>query len=109
MKELYRIEDVAQKLHKSPRWLHDFLKKYPYYRKAGRTKLFSETDIQMIYEALPCHSSSLKENHHIGTSAAPSEVSLWMKAQALLTEKQPKRSGQKENMKSSKARFLGGK
>src|SRR5215831_4847341 len=67
MIELLTIEDVSERLHKSPRWLHDFLRHNPsdrrgrpFYRCAGRTKLFTEADILRILEALPCPSNSFR-------------------------------------------------
>ena len=54
---LLRIEDVASRLHKSPRWMQDFLRQNPFGRMAGRTRLFTEADVAAIIEALPCPSN----------------------------------------------------
>src|SRR5215471_2946420 len=63
-------------------------------RKMGRAVVFSPTDVQQLYEALPsCHSkSSVVPNHPIGSSAAPSAESALKKALALTTRKSRKRS-----------------
>ena len=59
MIELLTTEDVSKRLHKSPRWLQDFLRRNPvdrhgrpFFRLAGRTKLFTDADILRILEAL---------------------------------------------------------
>jgi hypothetical protein len=52
------MNEVAARLRKSRRWLDDYLKSHPYYRLAGRTKVFTEGDISRLIEALPCPSGS---------------------------------------------------
>lgn len=61
------LKEAAANLRKSERWLWDWLDKHPcdafdrpYYRLAGRTKLFSADDLARIYEAMPCPSSSAR-------------------------------------------------
>src|ERR1700719_4345480 len=86
--ELYTLEEVAARFRVSRRTLQDFLREHPYYRVLGRRKLFTETDIQRLYEALPCPSSLSEGTEALsGMSAAPSEALLWTKARALLTDK----------------------
>jgi hypothetical protein len=80
---VYTMEEVAQRLHKSRRWLQDFVRNHPFYRLAGRTKLFTEGDIARLVEALPCPSGSNpqeKAARRIGTSGAPSSESLLTEA-----------------------------
>src|SRR6266705_3539813 len=84
---LLTVEEVAQRLHKSPRWLQDFLRDHPtgpdgrpFFRLAGRTRLFSESDVGRLYEALPCPSSSSRRDKakaRTGRSAlaAPATIS----------------------------------
>jgi len=61
-------------------------------RKLGRTTVFSESDIDKLYECLPCpSSSSIALNRHTGLCAAPSAASALKKAQALLTKPSPKK------------------
>jgi hypothetical protein len=55
---LYPLPDVAARLHKSPRWLQCYLRERPFGRMAGRTRLFTESDILALIESLPCPSSS---------------------------------------------------
>ncbi len=85
-RELFTVEEVAERFRVSRRTLQDFLRDHPFYRTLGRRKLFSEADITHLYEALPCPSSS-NENAEarIGTSAVPSEASLWTRAHELLS------------------------
>jgi Helix-turn-helix domain len=51
---LFTLPEVSERLHKSTRWMQDFLRERPFGRKAGRTWLFTEDDIAAIIEALPC-------------------------------------------------------
>lgn len=51
-KRLLTLDDVADRLHKSRRWLVDWLREHPYYVKVGRTKLFREADIENIQVSL---------------------------------------------------------
>jgi hypothetical protein len=51
---LYPLPDVATRLHKSPRWLQCYLRERPFGRMAGRTRLFTESDILALIESLPC-------------------------------------------------------
>jgi len=47
---VYNLDQAARRLHKSRRWLQDFIRDHPYYRLAGRTKLFTELDILKLIE-----------------------------------------------------------
>ena len=58
---VYTTDEVVARLKVSPRWFREFLKKHPYYREAGRAKLFTEADIKRLYEAMTCRSS---QYHH---------------------------------------------
>ena len=60
----YVIEEVAAELRVKKRWLAEFLRAHPcdqygepFYRLAGRVKLFTDSDVARIYKALPCPSS----------------------------------------------------
>jgi len=53
------MDDTASRLHKSRRWLQDWLRNHPvdrngepFYTPLGRTKTFDERDIQRIRDAL---------------------------------------------------------
>src|SRR5690348_2373365 len=57
------IEEAAAVLRKGKRWLESWLRGHPvdragepYYHYAGRTKLFTDHDIDRIRENLPCPS-----------------------------------------------------
>ena len=108
MIHLYTLEEVADRFRVSRRTMQELVKKHPFYRVLGRRKLFSEADISALYGALPCP-SNLHEgtDHRSGTSVAPSEASLWTKAQALFKERQPKRSERAGNGRSRKAASSG--
>ena len=61
----YILDEVAAELRVKKRWLADFHRANPcdgygepFFRLAGRVKLFTESDIARIYKALPCPSSS---------------------------------------------------
>jgi hypothetical protein len=95
MTALHTMDEVAGKLRKSRRWLQEFLHDHPYYRLAGRTKLFTEEDINRLIEALPCPGSSsrhAKAGRRIGTSGGSTSGSLWTTARELLTGERPPRS-----------------
>src|SRR5215470_8683489 len=83
------LSDVAARLHKSRRWVQDFLRTHPYYRLAGRTKLFTESDVLRLYEAMPspCPSSSsrrAKIGARTGRSAGHTSASMWTEAAELI-------------------------
>jgi hypothetical protein len=74
-------------------------------RKMGRSILFSPADIDRLYEALPCpSSSSAVQNPLIGTSVAPSAESAMKRARALLTSDKPKSSARSVKPKLSSNR-----
>ena len=59
----YTLAETARTLRKSERWLWDWLKHHqrdcngqPFFRLAGRTKLFSLDDVMRLFKALPCPS-----------------------------------------------------
>jgi hypothetical protein len=93
------IGEAARDLRKGERWLRDWLKRHPrdqngepYYRLAGRTKLFTDRDIDRIRENLPCPLPSFRRSlpaRRITTSVAPISVSLLTEARALLTKSSP--------------------
>ena len=68
---VYTMDEVAERLHKSRRWLQDFIQRYPFYRLAGRTKLFTEGDIARLIEgqAPEAHPAPAKAKRRTGTSA----------------------------------------
>src|SRR4029077_7432698 len=103
MNRLRTVDEVAALFRVSKRTLQDFLRLHPYYRRLGRRKLFTEADIARLYEALPCP-SNLPDATEVqtSTSAAPSEASLWTRAQALLTDRPRKPSVRSGNGKSSR-------
>jgi excisionase family DNA binding protein len=50
---LYTMEEAAAKLMISRRTLQKLIKKAPYYRIAGKRKVFNDDDIWRLIEALP--------------------------------------------------------
>ena len=89
------VSEAARELRKGQRWLREWLKDHPcdasgepFYRLAGRTKLFTIRDIERIRENLPCPSPSFRRKpvaRRIGTSGVPTSRSLLIEARALLT------------------------
>src|SRR5882672_4242978 len=101
------LEKAAEQLGIGRRWLLEWLWKHPcdangtpFYRKAGRTKIFTETDIARIHATLPtpeaprCPSSSSRRAPatRIGRSAAVTSTSNdYIEALALLNAASPNR------------------
>jgi len=89
------IDEAAAVLRKGTRWLASWLKAHPvdrygepFYHLAGRTKLFTDRDIDRIRENLPCPLPSVRLgrlNHRTMRFAAPTSASLLNEAHALLT------------------------
>src|SRR5262249_60022461 len=96
------LDEAAAKLRKSRRWLQSFLRRHPYYRLAGRTKLFTEADINRLYEALPCPSnSSRRESRRSSRSGVPTSESTLTEALRLANELLPRRPSRSGNAKSN--------
>src|ERR1700694_1513366 len=90
---IYTFEEAAEKLHVGKRSMQGIVKRHPHYAKNGRVYLFSETDIQLIWEGMRCRCDSSNERGPItGTSVAPSANSLYSKARALTTKKPQRQS-----------------
>lgn len=103
---LLTLEQAAERLHKKPRWLKDFLRVNPYGRKAGRTWLFTEADLFAIITALPCPSKSSDDTEALtGTFAGRSAASLLTRAQNLLNEDKRKPSGRNAKPRSSSGKL----
>src|SRR5437899_577584 len=99
------LDTVAARLDIGRRWLLEWLWRNPadangtpYYRKAGRTKLFTETDVARILAALPapeaprCPSSSSRRGHPTRTmrsAAATSTSSDYIALRELLKNASP--------------------
>jgi integrase len=62
IQQLYTVEQVAERLHKSPRWTQAFVRQRGIGRFAGRTRLLTEADVARAIEALPCRSKSSRRN-----------------------------------------------
>jgi hypothetical protein len=58
---LFTLDETAARLRVSRRWLQEFLRGRPYGRMAGRKRLFTEADIAILIEGLPCPSSSSRQ------------------------------------------------
>src|SRR5262245_14994901 len=87
MTALLTMDEAAKELRVSRRWLQDFIQDHPYYRTAGRKKLFTTEDMARLIGALPCPGSSsrpAKAKRHTGTSGASTSASLWTTARELL-------------------------
>src|SRR5262245_38809482 len=96
------IDEAAARLRKSRRWLQSFLRQHPYYRLAGRTKLFTEADINRLYEALPCPShSSHRASRRSGRSGVHTSASTLTEALRLAREPLPRKSSSNGNVRSN--------
>src|SRR5262249_8137638 len=92
---LHTMDEVAIRLRVSRRWLQDFIKHHPYYRRVGRKKLSTEEDIARLIEALPCPGNSchrVKARRRTGPSAGSISESLWTTARELLRNEPRKQS-----------------
>src|SRR5579863_8080980 len=110
---LLTIEEAAERLHKGPRWLRNWLRKHPadaagrpFYVAVGRTILLSPNDVDRICEAMrPCPSRSsrrAKAIRRIGRSAGHTSKSMWTRA-AELTNDQSLSAGSKTSRDGSSA------
>src|SRR5260370_10934669 len=100
--ELFTLDEVATMFRVSPRTMHAYVRRHPFYRVLGSRRLFTRSDIKALYEALECPSSSNPDPAaRTGTCTAPSEASTYARAQALLTKRPPKRSGRGGRGRSS--------
>ena len=88
------IPEVANRLHVSKRWLQGFLSGRPYGRMAGRKRLFTETDVQAIYQELPqCRSTSprpVRAGRNSGASGGNTSGKALTEVLRLLNERKPK-------------------
>jgi hypothetical protein len=96
----FDLSQAAEMLGVNRRWLLEWLWKHPcdsngtpYYRKAGRTKLFRESEVARIYAALPvaeaprCPSPSSRRDHPTRTmrsAAATSTSNAYIRVRELL-------------------------
>ncbi len=99
------IDDVARRLHKSRRWLQDWLRNHPFdrngepfYTPLGRTKTFDERDIQRIRATLKEEEQCRLNSFHRGrggrrtiASGAPTSESTLTEARRLANERLPTR------------------
>ena len=87
------LDDVAKIIHKSRRWLREWLRDNPrdaydrpLYVMAGRTMLFTDQHVKRILESLPCRSRSFlpaTPGQRTSTSGARTSVSEWTRAAEL--------------------------
>lgn len=84
---IYTMDEAAAQLRMSRRAFQELIKRHPAYAQTGKRKLFSEAHLQALWGAMECHSSSSAGPAPItGTSGAPSEASLFLRARALTTK-----------------------
>jgi hypothetical protein len=93
MTQILTMDEAATRLRKKRRWLRDWLRAHkadaqgiPYFRKAGRTILFTEGDLTRILEAMLCRSNSsprAKAKARTGQCGARTSGSMWMRAAEL--------------------------
>src|SRR6266403_2009172 len=92
------LSEAADALHKSKRWLQDWLAKNPtdatgrpFFSQLGRSRVFREADIHRILDATmkapPCRSNVSRPapvKRRTGQSAERTSESMWTEAQELL-------------------------
>jgi hypothetical protein len=89
---LHTVAEVVQRLGTSKRWLQGFLSGRPFGRMAGRSRVFTESDIAQIIEALPappCSTRPMCLKRKTGGFAGHTSGSALTKLRELLTEKKP--------------------
>src|SRR5262245_50424359 len=107
MSALLTIDQVAEQLHKSRRWLQDFLRDHPdCYLRIGRTPQFEDAHIARLIARIDqsCRSSSsrrVKANRPIGRYAAPTSESELTEALRLASELSRSRRSAKSKARSN--------
>jgi hypothetical protein len=94
---LSTMNEVADRMRVSPRWLQGFVKANPFYRMAGRKKLFSNSDIRRLMDALPCPCDSSRPataNRQTGRSAVRISERPLIELRELLAGNSPRASSQ---------------
>src|SRR6266568_2784423 len=105
------MDDTASRLHKSRRWLQDWLRNHPvdrngepFYTPLGRTKIFDERDIQRIRDALKeearCRLNSSRRGQAkrpIGRSAALISGDMLTEALRLASARSPQKCSVNSN------------
>jgi hypothetical protein len=89
---LSTMAEVADRMRVSRRWLQGFIKAHPFYRTAGRKKLFSDSDIRRLMDALPCPCDSslrVKASRRTGQSAGRISESPLIELRGLLNGSSP--------------------
>src|SRR5262245_15415848 len=106
MNPVHTMDEAATRLHKSRRWLQDWLEDHPadrfgnpYFAQLGRTKVFTDDDLNRILAACKedqrCHSSSsrrVKAGVRSGGFVAPTSDATLTEALGLSTRHSPRRS-----------------
>jgi hypothetical protein len=108
------LDEVAKRLHRSRRWLQDFLRTLDngsgrYWKQAGVKKLFSEEHFAALFKALPneatsCPSSSsrpAKARHRSIAFEEPTSGDTWTDLQNALKRPRRGKPGTAGNEKSN--------
>lgn len=105
---LLTMDSAAATLHISRRTLQDLIKLHPHYKVAGkRRKLFSQSDITKICEAIQCPSTlSSAKAQEPGISGGPSEESLLTEARKLTIGTRRRLSASRKKTDSSNVVFM---
>ncbi len=87
---LHTTAQVAERLGTSKRWLQGFLSGRPFGRMAGRSRVFTESDIAQIIEALPApRCSTPRVSAKTGGYAGRTSGSASTQLRELLAKKKP--------------------
>jgi hypothetical protein len=112
---IFTMHEAAERLHKSRRWLQDWLREHPadrfgrpFYAPLGRTKVFTDDDLRRILiaamedERCRLDSSRHGRRHGMrhGEFAAPTSASTLTDARALARKHSPRKSAENSNATS---------
>ncbi|MCL8385808.1 helix-turn-helix domain-containing protein [Xanthobacter aminoxidans] len=106
--KIFTMEEAAAELRISRRALQDLVKDHPHYAQNGHRKLFSESDIRALWEAMRCHSSSSRPSRakrRTGTSAEPTSDNTLRRLRERLSKPLPESSSRPARRKSNVVGF----
>jgi hypothetical protein len=78
-------EAMARLKFNSLRAFRGFLARHPYYRKAGRAKIFTEADLAQLFEAMPCPKGAAAPAGPAPRTSA--EAALWARVEKMQAAK----------------------
>jgi len=89
---IFTMEEAAEELHISRRALQDLIKLHPHYALNGHRKLFSESDIRALWEAMRAHAVPTPTRRKPHVPHGQSSADNWARARELLSKPSRPRS-----------------